>query len=327
MIGALVLAALAAPQGEAIERAGPVWLAGDSADLPSSELPALLLVAAAPRTPEPLDARRFGGGAHSAVLDVRGELGPLVREQLERVRGARRLLLGPGTLADWRAALWQENKPSALQAALREAWLTGAAVVARGACAGLLGQGYLDLDVQAAERNARAGDVPVVRQGLGLVRFATLETQARGGGFAPLGRRLLSTGVGVTLWIPAGGLVRVEPGRGLLTGSGEAPVLVFDGRGSKRTGLRVAGVAVTWIGAGSSWSADDARRTHDRPSVGTVEAEPVADPWSVERWLAAAPAPGGRRAWSAGGMSVRLLGLELEEPGSPRAVLELERDP
>ncbi|HVS18573.1 MAG TPA: hypothetical protein VMT18_08230, partial [Planctomycetota bacterium] len=159
-VAALALVLALTAQAKAPQGAGTVWLAGWGAP-PASERPALLLVAAPPESPAPLHAAAWGGGADSEIVDVRADLGPPDVAVLERVRHAQRLLLGPGDLTQWRAALWEGPRPSALARALREAWGHGAEVAARGAGALLLGDTYLDVAEDTPPRNPRAPNTTV----------------------------------------------------------------------------------------------------------------------------------------------------------------------
>jgi hypothetical protein len=324
VIVALALA-LGALQVKAPEGAGTLWLAGSEATLPASQRPALLLVAAPPESPAPLDARAWGGGADSAVLDVRPEPGPDAAA-LARVREARRLLLGPGELAQWRAALWDGSRPRPLALALREAWSSGAEIAARGAGALVLGSAHLELDSEAVQRNPRRTEADVVRPGLGLIAEQLLDGAARTGDLRALGLRMLDSGTRRALWIPAGGGLRCEPATGRWTGFGAQPVLAFDGRAARRTGARVEGVLVEWLDQGHSGGARDPLRAQQGELPPRAPAERVPDVWAYALW-ASAPAPGGERAWTAGAVAVRLHGLPALEDAAAAArhTLELER--
>jgi hypothetical protein len=323
----LALAALAlaagALQQKAPQGAGTLWLAGAETTPPTSERPALLLVAAAPDSPAPLDARAWGGGADTALLDVQPGNEPDAAT-LGRVRAARRLLLGPGDPAEWRAALWDAGRPRPLALALREAWSSGAEVAARGAGALLLGGAHLDSDAEARRRNPRQAEAAALRPGLGWLDVQVLDGAARGSDLGHLGRRMLDPGLQRALWIPAGGGVRCEPATGRWTGFGAEPALAFDGRAARRTGARVDGVLVEWLERGRSGGARDPLRAQQLELPVRAPVREVPDVWDFALW-ARAPESDGERAWAAGAVGVRLQGLPALADAAAAARLTLER--
>lgn len=324
MIEALLLA-LSTLQGKAPQGAGTLWLAGSEATVPASERPALLLLAAAPESPAPLDARPWGGAADTQVLDVRSEGDPDAAA-LRRVREARRLLLGPGDSAQWRAALWDGSRPRPLAQALREAWSSGADVAARGAGALALGGAQLHVDAGAQPRNPRRTEPEEIRTALGLLAGQLLDGEARTGDLRALGLRLVDPGLQRALWIPARGGLHCEPATGRWTGFGAQAALVFDARAARRTGARVEGMLVEWLGEGQASGARDPLRMPSDEPAAHVPAEQVSDAWAWGAW-ARPPVPGAERAWTGGGVGVRLVGLPTRAGAGPaaRLVLELQR--
>lgn len=321
---ALLLALAFAPQGKAPEGAGTVWLAGPEVTPPASERVAMLLVAAPADSPAPLDARDWGGSAASEVLDVRAELGPPQPEALERVRRARRLLLGPGDLAQWRAALWDGPRPSALARALREAWADGAEVAARGAGALVLGAEHLDEDPRALERNPRALTATVARPGLGLCPTATLDGAARGVDPGPLALRLAARELQVGLWLPAAGGVRWEPSPGRWVGFGSVPSLAFDARAARFDAGHAQRVLLEWIAPERVGLARDATRIGEVDALPQIDLVVRARLWDPELWRE--PIADRAQAWwrTPTGRCVRLVGLPAPEELAPGAWLELE---
>lgn len=277
---ALVLAL--ALQGKAPQNAGTVWLAGAGTTPPASQRSALLLVAAPADSPAPLDARLWGGAADSGILDVRAEFAPLPPAALERVRRARRVLLGPGDLDQWRAVLWHQTRPSALARALHEAWTDGAEIAARGAGALLLGETHLEVDADERARGAT-----VVRPGLALCQGVTLDGSARGVQLRSLAESVLAREVRVALWLPERGGLRWEPRTARWVGFGEEAGLAFDARAARHAAERVERVLVEWIDAGSTGLARDPLRLGPAGAAGQVDARAAVDPWDPDRWRVA----------------------------------------
>ena len=320
---ALLLALALALQGKAPEGAGTVWLAGPDCAPPTSERAALLLVAAPASSPAPLDARAWGGAAASEVLDVRAELGPPDVAVLEAVRAARRVLLGPGDLTQWRAALWDGPRPSALAQALREAWSSGAEVVARGSGALVLGTEFLDDDPRALERNPRARAATVARPGLGLCPGATLDGAARGVDPGPLVLRLVARELQVGLWLPAEGGVRWEPDAGRWVGFGDVPALAFDARAARFDAGRAQRVLLEWIANGRLGLARDPARLEEPRMPPRMDVVVRARLWDPDLWSEPLDA-GAAALWrTPTERHVRLLGLSAPDGLAPAAWLAL----
>jgi hypothetical protein len=317
-VNAIALALVLALQGRPPQGAGTVWLAGAGTTPPASERAAVLLVAAPPDSPAPLQASSWGGASDSEVIDVQAGLGPPDVAVLERVRRARRLLLGPGDLAQWRAALWVGPRQSALARCLREAWADGAEVTARGAGALLLGEAWLDVEVDANGRTST-----VARPGLGLCAGVTLDGRARDFDLRPVGERLLARDVEVALWLGGESGVRFEPDGGRWVGFGPSPTLAFDARGARHDSRRVVHVLVEWIEAEREGLTGDPRRLSREPEGGPVESRQRIELWSSRHWLVA-PGAGRIREGSGDGGRMRLVGLPERVGLAQAAWLELE---
>lgn len=308
-VGLLPLAAAIAVAGARGQshHPGPVILLGDAADvravpeLADAPRTSILLVAEREASPQPLDARDWGGDERTEIVRV----GPssqaaLDRALLARVRAAERIALGPGTPKEWIDALLERERPSALTSAVREAWNDGAQLVGRGDSAALLSAGFSVHGPEELEwevRNPRDPGGPRAASGLGYQPWAMLDTERRSSqSLRRILRSVCRERIELALYLPSTAALAIDVTQARLTVRGEGVVTIVDARRVRRLRGSVQGVRLARLPPGAIWDAAE-RRVAQEPEpalpiaahAAAIPAVQVEDLYSPED-LAALPA-------------------------------------
>ncbi len=307
---AWLLLALASAGPRAAAQAGPVVLLGEQAELASvPELAGagevgMLLLAGSGGSPPPIDARAYGGGASTRLLDLGPQSQP-GREDLAALQRAPAIAFGPGSLPDWLAALRPSGKTGAALASVREAWSQGALVLGRGDGAALLSGAFVvdgPAELHWSDRNPRARDRPLCATGLGFQPWFLLDTAERSSGrIERLLEALLGGDLDLALYLGARSAVVADTGRGRLIVRGTEPVILIDVSRARRDRRGFRGARWSFLGAGASWDVRrrtlESARAQGPPADGITELrrEGALDAQALVEWVLAPSAHSVRR--------------------------------
>jgi cyanophycinase-like exopeptidase len=249
---------------------GPVVLLGESAK--ASAVPELaeppdacvLLVAGGAVSPQPLDARAWGGDERTRIVRLaKADEAEVDRELVANVRAAQRIAFGPGTPKEWLDALLERGRPSALMSAVHEAWNGGALIVGRGDSAALLSAGFVvngPDDLGWKVHNPRDAGGSRAASGLSYQPWAMLDTEGRSGGdLRRLLRSVCNERIELALYLPASAALAVDVTRSQLTVRGEGIVTIVDAKRVRRLRDRVEGVRLARLPTGTVWDAAERR--------------------------------------------------------------------
>jgi len=265
---------------------GLVVLLGESAE--ASAVPELaeptdacvLLVAGAPATPQPLDARAWGGDAHTRIVRLaKADEADVDRQLVESVRAARRIALGPGTPKEWLDALLERGRPSALMSAVHEAWNGGAQIVGRGDSAALLSAGFVvdgPSELAWQVHNPRDAGGSRTASGFNYQPWATLDTEGRSGGdVRRLLRSVCNERIELALYLPSSAALAVDVTNSRLTVRGSGVATIVDAKRVRRLRDRVEGVRLTRLPPGTVWDASERRVAAEGEPAAELETQAV----------------------------------------------------